>query len=585
MPSLNQLATAAQVQTDTSTPTAMQGYVSKAPTSPTDTLMVVLPTHSRDYEWGPCKFTARAGALPQKGDVVLVVFDDDRVPHVIQWGTVAQGDEDAYAVVDAYVNAGTHTASFTTLSAQTARAAIIKTTGNQGEVRLSGRTDDTKYVSLYSSDSTSLEFWFSQYGGKKFNLGNDGSFSALGNAFPWSVNGNGQAHLASVDFGASEGSKVFLYSDGYGIGIESSTMTNWSGSQFRWRTGGTSPSTGTEVMTLGSDGTLRMTDVFSKNYLRVGDGQAHAVILGFDGTSQQPAISFGPTRDVTIVRLSDANLYAKTSRLRVSGGIKADAGYVGTSVNNGNTIPTSSDGLAVVGWNYTNGTGEVDFWNTYTGFPNGDQFNFYRYDGSPMLKVGGQGVTVPTGLLSITGGFSVLRANLIQDTGTTTRFQAEIGGNNNYSNGGPYNAEHRFFYNNGTTYAIARASSFPAGSDRRWKTSIRTIDGALATVNNLRGVRFRWNDMSPMLVRDVEEWGLIAQEVQEVMPEVVLKETDSDFYGIDYPKLTPVLIEAVKELAGANDTLAAKVDAQQEQIDALSRKLDALTAALEQKES
>ena len=54
----------------------------------------------------------------------------------------------------------------------------------------------------------------------------------------------------AIGFGSGTGDKLNLYSNSYGIGIESSTLTNWSGSQFRWRTGGTSSSTGTERMLL-----------------------------------------------------------------------------------------------------------------------------------------------------------------------------------------------------------------------------------------------------------------------------------------------------------------------------------------------
>ena len=51
------------------------------------------------------------------------------------------------------------------------------------------------------------------------------------------------------------------------------------------------------------------------------------------------------------------------------------------------------------------------------------------------------------------------------------------------------------------------------------------------------------------------------QEVKEIVPEVVKKQGDG-YYSVDYGRLTPVLIDAVKELN-------AKVDAQSERIDQL----------------
>ena len=56
-----------------------------------------------------------------------------------------------------------------------------------------------------------------------------------------------------LDFYDEEGDKLYLWSNTFGIGIESSTLTNWS-TQFRWRVGGTSVSTGTEKMLLTGTG-------------------------------------------------------------------------------------------------------------------------------------------------------------------------------------------------------------------------------------------------------------------------------------------------------------------------------------------
>lgn len=54
----------------------------------------------------------------------------------------------------------------------------------------------------------------------------------------------------NLQFANSTGNKLNLYSTTYGIGIESSTLTNWSSVQFRWRVGGSDPSSGTQRMLL-----------------------------------------------------------------------------------------------------------------------------------------------------------------------------------------------------------------------------------------------------------------------------------------------------------------------------------------------
>jgi hypothetical protein len=79
-------------------------------------------------------------------------------------------------------------------------------------------------------------------------------------------------------------------------------------------------------------------------------------------------------------------------------------------------------------------------------------------------------------------------------------------------------------------------------SSRRWKTNIQPIAGALEKVRQLRGVSYVWKeDGKPNI-------GLIAEEVAEVIPEVVsFEENGKDARAIDYSRLVAVLIEAVKE--------------------------------------
>jgi len=73
-----------------------------------------------------------------------------------------------------------------------------------------------------------------------------------------------------------------------------------------------------------------------------------------------------------------------------------------------------------------------------------------------------------------------------------------------------------------------------------YKDNIRTYDNALETVNKLRGVRFDWKDSGKPAV------GLIAEEVEQVVPEVVAH-NDGNVTGVNYASLVGVLVEAVKE--------------------------------------
>ena len=87
----------------------------------------------------------------------------------------------------------------------------------------------------------------------------------------------------------------------------------------------------------------------------------------------------------------------------------------------------------------------------------------------------------------------------------------------------------------GNVYANAFVPSSMA-----YKDNVRTYENALDTVNKLRGVRFDWKDSGKPSV------GLIAEEVEKVVPEVVAH-NEGSATGVNYASLVGVLVEAVKE--------------------------------------
>ncbi len=88
----------------------------------------------------------------------------------------------------------------------------------------------------------------------------------------------------------------------------------------------------------------------------------------------------------------------------------------------------------------------------------------------------------------------------------------------------------------------AIADGWNTYSSRRWKTNIQTLHGALAKVEQLRGVSY------DLKANGQHEVGVIAEEVGAVVPEVVSYEKNGkDAQGVDYSRLTALLIEAVKQ--------------------------------------
>lgn len=112
------------------------------------------------------------------------------------------------------------------------------------------------------------------------------------------------------------------------------------------------------------------------------------------------------------------------------------------------------------------------------------------------------------------------------------------------------------------------------GSDIRWKQNITPLAGALNNILALRGVQFEWKleEYPDNGFREGKQIGLIAQEVEAVLPELV--RTDNEGYkALDYPKITAVLVEAVKEQQKQIEELKAAVAALQGQSDVALQEL------------
>ncbi|MBG8555932.1 tail fiber domain-containing protein [Hymenobacter guriensis] len=114
-------------------------------------------------------------------------------------------------------------------------------------------------------------------------------------------------------------------------------------------------------------------------------------------------------------------------------------------------------------------------------------------------------------------------------------------------------------------------------SDQRFKTNVHPIGSALASVLALRGVRYEWNALGVRHggTAGAKQVGLLAQEVEKIYPELV--STDAEGYkAVNYAQLTPVLIEAIKELAARNQALEDQHRQDQVQVASFEQRLRAL---------
>jgi hypothetical protein len=92
------------------------------------------------------------------------------------------------------------------------------------------------------------------------------------------------------------------------------------------------------------------------------------------------------------------------------------------------------------------------------------------------------------------------------------------------------------------------ATNFNSLSDQKKKNNIITLENALDSVLNMRGVSFTWID------NDQKSIGVIAQEIEKIIPEVVSTNENGE-KSVSYGNLVGLLIEAIKELKSEIDDL------------------------------
>lgn len=129
-------------------------------------------------------------------------------------------------------------------------------------------------------------------------------------------------------------------------------------------------------------------------------------------------------------------------------------------------------------------------------------------------------------------------------------------------------------------------------SDRRYKTDVKPIGDALDLIARLRGVHFNWrrDEYPDHKFSEKPQIGFIAQEIADIVPEVVTQ-GDDGYYWVDYGRLTPVIVEAIKaqsklaeEQRRSLDEQGIRVQDHAKQIGEKDRQIDDLIGRIERLE-
>jgi hypothetical protein len=249
----------------------------------------------------------------------------------------------------------------------------------------------------------------------------------------------------------------------------------------------------------------------------------------------------------TLMGWNGSNTYGvRVDSSRVSDSTTGNAATVTNGVYNN----ASQNNLSGV---FNFGSSGATPYNNPTGTSNGISFGGIE---STSLRTYG----IFTEQENIGGNYSKLTFNY--HTGVRIGASSSYGGTRFYNNfaGGSGGGTEIFSIGNGDNNARSSADIIAYASDKRLKENITNIPNALDKIKQINGVYFDWKDktkelgFNPSQKHDV---GVIAQEIQAILPEVVTlapfdyelgkSKSGENYLTVKYDKIVPLLIEAIKE--------------------------------------
>ena len=166
-----------------------------------------------------------------------------------------------------------------------------------------------------------------------------------------------------------------------------------------------------------------------------------------------------------------------------------------------------------------------------------------------MLELGGDGAGVDFKLFGGTANHFML-----YDASENRLEFTQDGSSNHITIGGDANGEYAVDVADGSNAKNKiRAAAFVTYSDERLKTDVAPIQGALNTVNSLNAVNFTWKKDGS------RDFGFMAQELKRTIPQAV-HGNEEGLYGVDYGRLTSVLVAAIQEQSAQINALKAKLE-------------------------
>ncbi|NBO98973.1 MAG: tail fiber domain-containing protein [Proteobacteria bacterium] len=173
------------------------------------------------------------------------------------------------------------------------------------------------------------------------------------------------------------------------------------------------------------------------------------------------------------------------------------------------------------------------------------------------VTIAAGGLTITSGVATIGGGLTVNSGGVAATGNSSIDGTLTVSGVSTFTNGttssSPSNGAVVITGGLGVGGPINAAGDITAyaTSDVRLKTNVTTIESALDKILKLSGIKFDWK---PESGHEGTDYGVLAHEVEAVLPEIVTTRPGEEKYkAVRYEKLIPVLIEAIKELASKSN--------------------------------
>ena len=288
---------------------------------------------------------------------------------------------------------------------------------------------------------------------------------------------------------------------------------------------------------------------------------ATRVVVTADGTNTSQYVSFFSGTSGNLSNLVDAGLTYNpfTNILTVSGSVSANltgnvTGNLTGNVTGTASSATNSANIQVDVDNTTAANHYVVFSGSSSGYNrlNSDSTLLYNPSTNTLTSTTFSGslsgnATSATSATTATNATNITLADESSDTTCFPVFATGATGNL------PPKTDSSALTYNASTGTLA-ATNVNSTSDVNLKTDIQNVEDAISIINQIRGVKFRWREL------DIPSVGVIAQEVEAVLPELISTRSDDGTKSVNYNGLVGVLIEAVKELSTRVEHLESQLN-------------------------